>query len=116
MYHIIRRIKEAKKIYKEHLAVVESLPEDYQFVFRKMNEYIWSFAGGTGMDTLQTEYELAKLFAETSENGLSVLEVTGRDVAGFCDALIRDNKSWMDSSRKRLNAYISKTNDQKDGV
>lgn len=116
MFHFIKRIKNDKKIYKDHLAFVESLPEDYRFVFRRMKEYIWSFAGGTGMDTLQTEYELAKLFAEASQNGFSVLDVTGKDVAGFCDDLIRDNKSWMDSNRRRLNTYIAKTNNPKGGI
>lgn len=116
MLNFIRKIKEDKVIYKKHLAVVESLPEDYQFVFRKMNEYIWSFSCGTGTDTLQTEYDLANLFAEAYENGLSVLEVTGKDVAVFCDEMIRDNKSWMDGIRKRLNVYILKTNNPKYGA
>ena len=104
MFNMLKKLKEAKEIYRKHVAVVASLPDEYQFVFHKINEYIWSFAGGTGNDTLQTTYELANLFAQTAENGLSVLEVTGKDVAGFCDELIRDNKSWMDNSRKRFNA------------
>ena len=110
MFNFIKKFKEDKKIYKEHLATVHSLPEDYQFVFGKMNEYIWSFAGGSGMDTLQTQYNSADLFAEASANGLSVLDVTGKDVAGFCDELIRDNASWTDRSRKRLNDSINKNN------
>ena len=87
MFNLIKKIKEDKKIYKEHLAMVHSLPEDYQFVFYKMNEYIWSFAGGSGLD---------------------VREIIGADAAGFCDELIRDDKSWMDSRRKRLNNDITK--------
>ncbi len=106
MFYLMKRIKEDKKIYKEHLATVRSLPEDYQFVFEKMTEYIWSFAGGSGMDTLQTQYDLAKMFAEAAANGVAVLEITGKDVAGFCDELIRDNISWMDQMRKRLNHSI----------
>lgn len=43
MFHFIKRIKNDKKIYKDHLALVESLPEDYRFVFRRMKEYIWEF-------------------------------------------------------------------------
>ena len=110
MSNFVKRITEDKKIYKEHLATVHSLPADYQFVFEKINQYIWSFAGGSGMDTLQTQYDLADLFAEAAANGLAVLEVTGKDVAEFCNGLIRDNTSWMDRSRKRLNDYINKNN------
>lgn len=111
MFNFIKRMKEDKKIYREHLATVHSLPEDYQFVFGKMIEYIWSFAGGSGIDTLQTQYDLADLFAEAYANGLSVLEVTGNDVAGFCDEMIRDNVSWMDGRRKRLNDCVRKNNE-----
>lgn len=106
MFNLIGRLKEDKKIYEEHLSTVRSLPEDYQFVFQKMTEYIWSFAGGSGMDTLQTQYDLANMLAEAAANGVAVLEITGKDVAGFCDELIRDNISWMDQSRKRLNRSI----------
>lgn len=106
MFYLMKRIKEDKKIYREHLATVHSLPEDYQFVFEKMTEYIWSSAGGSGMDTLQTQYDLANMFAEAAANGVAVLEITGKDVAGFCDELIRDNISWMDQMRKRLNHSI----------
>lgn len=110
MFNLIKKIKEDKKIYKEHLTMVHSLPEDYQFVFYKMNGYIWSFAGGSGKDTLQTQFDLADLFAETAANGLDVREIIGADAAGFCDELIRDDKSWMDSRRKRLNNDITKNN------
>lgn len=73
-----------------------------------MSDYIWSFAGGDGMDTLETQYKLIDLFSEAAADGLEVLDVTGKDVAGFCDELIRGNKSWLDSPRKRLNRSIGR--------
>ena len=109
MYNLIERMKKSKKNYREHEAIINSLPEDYQFVFRKINEYIWSFAGGTGNDMLQTQYELAKLFEEAAKDGCPVLDVTGKDVAGFCDELIRGNKVWLDRSRKKLNDSVNKS-------
>lgn len=114
MQNPLKKIREDKKAYKERMAVVDTLPEDYQFVFHKIHDYIWSFAGGSGMDMLQTEYDLIGLFAEAAESGLPVLDVTGKDVAGFCDELIRDNKSWMDSYRRRLDEYIAKKGKRSD--
>lgn len=93
------------KVEKEKRLELE-IKSHNQFVFEKMSDYIWSFAGGDGMDTLETQYKLIDLFSEAAADGLEVLDVTGKDVAGFCDELIRGNKSWLDSPRKRLNRSI----------
>lgn len=106
MFSKIYKIRQDKKIYRKQMEKVNTLPKDYQFVFEKMSDYIWSFAGGDGMDTLETQYKLIDLFTEAAADGLEVLDVTGKDVAGFCDELIRGNKSWLDSPRKRLNSSI----------
>ncbi len=106
MLNKIYKVHQDKKIYRKQMEKLKALPQDYQFVFDKMSDYILSFAGGDGMDTLETQYKLIDLFTEAAADGLEVLDVTGKDVAGFCDELIRGNKSWLDSPRKRLNNFI----------
>ena len=90
------------------MARVKTLPEDYQFVFDKMQKYMWSFAGGDGYDMLKTQYDLIELFEYSVAENIHVLEVTGQDVAGFCDELMRGNKLWIDSIRKKLNNDMKK--------
>lgn len=108
---VIKLIKNAiqnKKAYKHQMVRVESLPEDYQFVFKKIQGYLWSFAGGDGSDMLKVQQELIELFEMTAEEGKHVLEVTGSDVTGFCDEFIKDTKKWTDYYRQKLNQKVLK--------
>lgn len=97
-----------KRAYRQFMKRVNGLPEGYRFVFEKIQSYMRSFAGGDGLDMLKTQYELIELFEAGAAEGKHVLDVTGEDVAGFCDELIRDNKLWMNSRRKKLNRDIKK--------
>lgn len=108
MLNIIKQIRNSKDEYRKQMARVDSLPDDYQFVYRKINDYIWGFAGGMGTDMLKTQYDLIDLFEESAAQGKHVLDVTGDDVALFCDQLICDNLLWTDKLRKRLNYKINK--------
>lgn len=106
---MIKRIQKMigdKKEYKEQMARIEAMPEDYRFVFEKMQGYMWSFAGGDGSDMLKTQQELIELFETSAAEGKHILEVTGEDVAGFCDEFIRDTKKWTDNYREKLNRNL----------
>lgn len=103
MIKLIQKMIGDKKEFKEQLARVEALPEDYKFVFEKIQGYMWSFAGGDGSEMLKTQQELIELFETSAADGKHVLEVTGEDVAGFCDEFIRDTKKWTDNYREKLN-------------
>jgi DNA-binding ferritin-like protein (Dps family) len=103
MLELIKQMIGDKKEYREQMARVEALPEDYRFVFEKIQGYMWSFAGGDGSDMLKTQHELIELFEERAADGKHVLDVTGEDVVGFCDEFLRDTKKWNDNIRNRLN-------------
>lgn len=107
MESIIQKMRADKKEYRQQMARVKALPEGYQFVFHKIEGYLWSFAGGTGLDMLRTQYGLIELFEAGAAEGKHVLDVTGEDVAGFCDELMRGNKLWTDGIRKRLDRKIN---------
>lgn len=108
MFHFIKKMCKDKKEYRDQMARVATLPEDYQFVFKEIQNYMWSFAGGDGYDMIKTQYDLIDLFETSAAQGNHVLEVTGEDVSGFCDELIRDNKLWLDGVRNRLNRKMHK--------
>lgn len=46
------------------------------------------------------------LFEEGVEEGKSVTDLTGEDVAAFCDDLLRDELTWSDKYHKKLNDTI----------
>ncbi|MDR1699746.1 MAG: DUF1048 domain-containing protein [Lachnoclostridium sp.] len=47
------KIIEDKNKYKEQIARVKALPEDYQYVFEKIQHYMWMFTDGDGMEIHQ---------------------------------------------------------------
>ena len=108
MFEWIKKIRESKREYSKNMARAAALPDDYRFVYEKIVAYIWSFAGGTGMDMLKTQYDLIELFEEGAAQGKNVLDVTGTDAASFCDELIRENRLWTDGLRRRLNRTINR--------
>ncbi|MBS5932821.1 MAG: DUF1048 domain-containing protein [Clostridiales bacterium] len=106
MIKLIQKMIGDKKEYKEQMARIEAMPEDYRFVFEKIQGYMWGFAGGDGSDMLKAQQELIELFETSAAEGKHVLEVTGEDVAGFCDEFIRDTKKWTDNYRDKLNRNL----------
>jgi DNA-binding ferritin-like protein (Dps family) len=108
MFDIFKKWVGEKKEYKQMMARVEKLPEDYQFVFHKIQQYTWNFAGGDGMDMLRIHYDLIDLFETGVADGKRVLEVTGEDVAAFCDELLKNAKTYTENWREKLNRDILK--------
>ena len=97
-----------KKEYRAMMARVKNLPEDYQYVYRKIQHYMFSHAAGDGLDMMKILYELIELFENGAADGKQVLEITGEDVAGFCDELLRNARTYTEDWRTRLNKEIMK--------
>lgn len=114
MLDIFKKMIGEKKKYKMMIARVEAMPKDYQFVFKKIQEYMWKFAGGDGYDVLEIHYELIDLFESGAAEGKRVLEITGEDVAAFCDELLRNARTYTENWREALNRDIMKKLGRKD--
>lgn len=107
-YFNIKKIIESKREYKQKMARVEALPKDYQYVFKKIQEHMWMFAAGAGYDMMKIHYGLIELFETGAADGKHVLEITGKDVAGFCDELMRSASTYTENWRESLNRDILK--------
>ncbi|MDR1184426.1 MAG: DUF1048 domain-containing protein [Coriobacteriales bacterium] len=107
-YLNIPRMIEEKREYRRQMARVEALPKDYRYVFKKIQNHMWMFAAGTGYDMMKIHYDLIELFEEGAANGRHVLEVTGSDVAAFCDELLRSTQTYTENWREKLNRDITK--------
>ncbi len=84
----LQELIEGKKEWRAHMARVKALPRDYQIVYKEIQKYFYKVAPvelseGFGMFT-----GIVELFEEGAAAGKGVLDVTGRDVAAFCDELI----------------------------
>jgi len=115
-YFNFRHIAREKRKYKQQEQRVESLPEDYRYVYRQIQQYMWSNSGGSGMDMLPIFADLLELFETGVAEGKSVLDVTGEDVAAFCDELLRNAKTWTGKHREALNRDIRNKLGQRNGA
>ncbi|MDR3136315.1 MAG: DUF1048 domain-containing protein [Coriobacteriales bacterium] len=106
-YLNIPRMLREKREYRQQMARVEALPKDYRLVFKKIQNHMWMFAAGAGYDMMKIHYDLIELFEEGAASGKPVLEVTGQDVAAFCDELLQNTQTYTENWRKRLNRDIS---------
>ncbi len=105
-YFNVKKIIESKREYKEQMARVDALPKDYQFVFKKIQGHMWMFAAGVGYDMMKVHCDLIELFEEGAANGKHVLEITGEDVAAFCEELLRNTETYTENWRDKLNREI----------
>ena len=107
-YFNIKKIIESKREYKQQMARVEALPKDYQYVFKKIQSHMWMFAAGSGYDMMKIHYDLIELLEAGAAEGKPVLEITGEDVAAFCDELLRSARTYTEDWREALNRDILK--------
>jgi DNA-binding ferritin-like protein (Dps family) len=107
-YFNIKKMIRSKREYKQQMARVEALPEDYQYVFKKIQSHMWMFAAGAGYDMMKIHYDLVELFEAGASEGKSVLEITGQDVAAFCEELLRSARTYTEDWREALNRDIQK--------
>jgi len=107
-YFNIKKMFESKREYKQQMARVKALPEDYQYVFKKIQGHMWMFAAGAGYDMMKIHYDLIDLFESGAADGKHVLEITGYDVAAFCEELLRSASTYTENWREALNRDILK--------
>lgn len=107
-YFNIKKMAESKREYKRQMMRVKALPKEYRYVFTKIQEHMWMFAAGAGYDMMQLHGELLDLFEEGAAQGKHVLDITGEDVASFCEDLLRSVSHHMDDWCIKLNRDIRK--------
>ena len=105
-YFHIQRMLKSKKEYKQQMARVDSLPEAYRLVFRKIQGTMWQFTAGAGYDMMKLQGDLLELFEEGAAMGKHVLEVTGDDVAGFVEELLKNVRTRPEDWKTEFNREI----------
>jgi DNA-binding ferritin-like protein (Dps family) len=96
-----------KKEWREMENRAKTLPENYYNAYKAMQKYLWNTSGLTDwQETKFVFHHIIDLLEEAAADGKKVKEVTGNDVAAFCDDLVIDAKSWVDKQRQKLNDSI----------
>jgi DNA-binding ferritin-like protein (Dps family) len=91
----IQDIIEGKKQWRAHMARVKALPPDYQIVYKEMQRYLFK-VGPCDLADGHLLSGIVDFFQEGVAAGPGVLDLIGRDVAAFCDDLIKDARTNAD--------------------
>jgi len=103
----IQDIIEGKKEWRAHVTRIKALPKDYQIVYKEIQKYLFKvgpveLTGGIGILS-----GIIDFFEEGAALGKGVLEVTGSDVAAFCDDLIKDSKTYADIYKASVDQEVN---------
>jgi DNA-binding ferritin-like protein (Dps family) len=98
-----------KREWKAMEARAKALPSEYRNAFNAIQKYMWTSGGPTyWKDSSRIFGGLLDLFEEGAAEGKKVTDLTGEDVAAFCDDLVKDVKTWRDKYRTKLNDTIGR--------
>jgi DNA-binding ferritin-like protein (Dps family) len=114
LFDYFRYVAQEKRRYRQMEARARALPKEYGFVYRKIQHYMWSHAGGDGMSMIPVLSDLLELFEAGVADGRRVLDMTGADVAEFCDELLRNTETWTARWHEALNRDIRKRFDKEE--
>ncbi len=106
MNSFLKKIIGDKKEWRRMEARAAALPSDYRIVYDEIKKYMWKFTAGDGMDTIAILNDLLGLFETGAAEGRRALEVTGEDVAGFCDDLLRNANTYTENWHEALNRNV----------
>ncbi|WP_370615447.1 DUF1048 domain-containing protein [Mumia sp. Pv 4-285] len=109
MTNFLTKIIGDKKEWKRMEARAASLPNDYRTVYGEIKNYMWRFTSGDGMDIVAILDDVLATFEAGAAEGKGVLEVTGDDVAAFCDELLQGAKpydGYLAKWRESLNQVV----------
>ena len=109
MNNFLKKVIGDKQAWKKLEARANALPGDYRVVYNEIKDYMWnlwrfSASAGNQEQSFATLEDLLNLFEAGAKEGRGVLEVTGKDVATFCDDLFHATETWQ----SKLNADIMK--------
>jgi DNA-binding ferritin-like protein (Dps family) len=98
------------KEWKAFEARAEALPADYRAAWEQIKGHLSSYTDFTGRSLMPILDGAQGLLEETAADGLSVHDVLGDDVEGFCAALAGGEgaRSYRDRWREQLNRNVAR--------
>jgi len=104
----IQDIIEGKKEWRAHMERVKALPQDYQIVYKEIQKYLFKVGPVELTEGTDLLSGIIDLFKEGAASGKGVLEVTGNNVATFCDDLIKDLITYADIYQESVDREVNK--------
>ncbi|TYS67746.1 DUF1048 domain-containing protein [Sutcliffiella horikoshii] len=97
-----------KKEWREMEARAKALPAVYRNAYYAIQKYMWTAGGPTDWRECSRIFGgILELFEQGAAEGKKVTDLTGEDVASFCDELVKDTETYKDKYRKKLNDTVN---------
>ncbi|MFZ4453570.1 DUF1048 domain-containing protein [Salibacterium aidingense] len=101
---------ENKREWKSMEARAKALPNEYRKAYNAIKKYMWTSGCLTDWKDMSRIFGgILDLFEEGAAEGRKVTDLTGEDVASFCDELVKDAETWHDKHRSKLNDTIGRS-------
>ncbi|MFG1869580.1 DUF1048 domain-containing protein [Micromonospora arborensis] len=96
--------------WKAFEARAQTLPADYQAAWEQMKGNLYLYGDFSGRNLMPILDSALGLLEEASADGLSVHEVLGDDIPGFCQALAggKEARTYRDRWREQLNRNVAR--------
>lgn len=103
---MVGRLFREKREWRAHVRRMGDLPADYQYTMKQIEKFMWNFASDGQM--VAVFEEIVDLFEDGAAQGRTVLEVTGEDVAGFCQSILAEIQAhtWTGKKAEELNRSV----------
>ncbi len=111
MNDVMTKLIGDRKEWKRMEARANALPRDYRIVYGEMKSYLWRFTAGDGMDIVAILADVLAEFEAAATDGKRALDVTGEDVAAYCDARLGEANPfdrYLEKWRDSLNQDVKK--------
>ncbi|MFD1020917.1 DUF1048 domain-containing protein [Thalassobacillus hwangdonensis] len=100
---------EDKREWRAMEARAKALPSEYHNAYKAIQKYMWTTGGPSEWKDVHRIFSgILDLFEQGAAEGKKVTDLTGEDVAAFCDDLVREEKTWTDKYRTRLNDTVKR--------
>ena len=96
--------------WKAFEARAQALPDEYRAAWGQLTVHLFPYGSFTGRNLMPILDATLGLLEEASADGLSVREVLGDDIPGFCAALAGDKgaRTYRDRWREQLNRNVAR--------
>ena len=96
-----------KAEYKANRKLLKGLPRDYQYVYKAIEKFMYNL--DYNGEVYKILMDILEAFAIATHDRKPVLSITGEDVVGFCDNIIKKYqiKTWHDKQREELRKRIN---------
>lgn len=102
-----KQIIDEKRQWNQLTARIKLMPKEYQIVYKEIQKYIFKVAVLNPQQIIELFTNLIELFELGIVDQKQVLEITGSDVAEFCDQLIEDYDQFEEQIKHNIEKSIN---------